>query len=124
MSNEQYGSADDYYRAFVALQKEGIPEKHIGLLQAHYQAPHHTATWAQLASVVGYANGEAVNLQYGKLASRVAHLLGLVEPPEGFWLYVLADWAKKKDSSGHTAFVLRRPVIEALSRLGLIQEIQ
>lgn len=124
MSNEQYGNADDYYRAFVALQKEGIPEKHIGLLQAHFQAPHHTATWTQLAAAVGYANGDAVNLQYGKLAGRVARLLGLVEPPNGFWLYVLADWAKKKDPSGHTAFVLRRPAIEALGRLGVIRENQ
>jgi len=124
MSNEQYGSAEDYYRAFAALQKEGIPENHIRLLQAHYQAPHHTATWAKLASDVGYANGNAVNLQYGSLANRVAGHLHLVEQPDGFWLHVLVDWAKKKDSSGHTAYVLRRPVIEALSRLGLIHEKQ
>lgn len=120
MSNTKFGTADDYYRAFAAIQKKGIPEKHIALLQAHFQAPRHTATWAQLASVVGFANGDAVNLQYGKLAGRVARLLGVVEPPKGFWLYVLAEWAKKKDPSGHTAFVMRRPVIEALSRLGVL----
>ena len=51
---------------------------------------------------------------------RVAQLLGIDERPEGFWLYVLAGWADERDAvSGHTAFVLRRPVIEALTRLGV-----
>ncbi len=121
MSEEQFGTADDYFSAFMTLQKEGIPEKHIALLQAHFKAPNHTATWAQLAEAVGYANRNAVNLQYGMLASRVARLLGFVEPPRGFWLNVLAGWAENTDPSGHTAFVLRRPVIEALTRLGIFE---
>ena len=119
MSQEQFGNADAYARPFEALRRERIPEKHIDLLLAHFKAPKHTATWSQLAEVVGYASGRAINLQYGTLAGRVARQLGLVEPPEGWWLFVLVDWAKKKDRSGHEAFVLRRPVIEALTRIGL-----
>ncbi len=119
MNDEKFGTAEDYYRAFVPLQKEGISEPHINLLKAHFKAPKHTATWAQLAPEVGYATGSAVQLHYGKLARRVATQLGITEPPEGFWLHVLADWAKKKGPEGHTAFVLRRPVIEALTRLGI-----
>jgi len=122
MAEEQFGTADTYFRAFEILRREGIPEKHIAILQAHFEAPRHTATWAQLAEVVGYANGNAVNLQYGTLAGRAARLLGLVEPPEGWWLFVLVDWAKKKGPRGHQAFVLRRPVIEALARLGVLPE--
>jgi putative restriction endonuclease len=121
MNDEQFGTADDYFRAFQAIKAEGIPEKHIALLQAHFKAPNHTATWARLAEDVGYTQGSAVNLQYGKLASRVAERLGIEEAPQGFWLYVLVGWAADKDAvSGHTAFVLRHPVIEALTRLGIL----
>jgi hypothetical protein len=118
---EEFGTADDYRRAFEALRAEGIPDNHLALLRAHYAAPDHTATWAQLAAAVGYANGSAVNLQYGRLARRVAERLGVTEPPNDFWLYVLAEWAANRDSaSGHTAFVLRRPAIEALQQLGVL----
>lgn len=120
MNDEQFGTADDYLRAFQAIKAEGIPEKHIALLQAHVGAPNHTTTWARLAEEVGYAKGSAVNLQYGKLAGRVAEKLRITEAPQGFWLYVLVSWANDRDtSSGHTAFVLRKPVIEALTRLGI-----
>ncbi len=120
MHEEEFGTAEDYIRAFAALLREGIAEKYVALLQAHFKAPQHTATWAQIAKAVGYANGNAVNLHYGTLASRVAHHLGVVEPPQGFWLFVLVRWADERDASGHTAFVLRRPVIEALTQLGIL----
>ncbi len=118
--HDEFGTAADYFKAFETLLKEGIHEEHLALLKAHFDAPNHTATWAQLAEVVGYATGGAVNIQYGTLARRVAEQLGIVEPPKGFWLHVLVMWAKHRDSeSGHTAFVFRRPVIEALTRLGI-----
>jgi hypothetical protein len=119
MHEEEFGRTEDYIKAFAALLKEGIAETHVALMQAHFKAPQNTTTWAQLAKAVGYANGNAVNLQYGTLASRVAYYLGIPEPPEGFWLFVLVKWAEEMDSSGHTAFVLRRPVIEALTHLGI-----
>jgi hypothetical protein len=123
MNHEEFGTSDIYYRAFQAILSEGIPDNHLALLQAHFRAPAHTATWAQLAKEVGYANGNAVNLQYGTLASRVAKLLRIGEAPKGFWLYVLAGWADERDPvSGHTAFVLRRPVIEALTQLGVFSD--
>src|SRR5438034_66955 len=121
MGDEEFGTANDYLRAFETVRAEGIPDNHLALLRAHFAAPDHTATWAQLAAAVGYANFNAVNLQYGKLAARVASQLGIRQPPLDFWLSVLAGWAAERDpASGHTAFVLRRPVIEALRQLGLL----
>jgi hypothetical protein len=123
MNHEEFGGSDAYYRAFQAILSQGIPENHLALLRAHFQAPKHTATWAQLAREVGYANGNAVNLQYGILAARVARLLKIGEPPNGFWLYVLAGWADERDAmSGHTAFILRRPAIDALTQLGMLPD--
>jgi hypothetical protein len=60
MSKKGLGTADAYIRAFRALENEGISDKHIALLQAHFNAPDHTMTWAQLAQAVGYAEGRAV----------------------------------------------------------------
>lgn len=120
MNHEEFGASDDYLRAFEALVAEGIPDNHLALLRAHHAAPDHTATWAQLAAAIGYANGKAVNLQYGTLASRVAQRMGIGQVPNGFWLDVLAGRAEEPDvASGHTSFVLRRPVIDALTRLGV-----
>src|SRR5262249_50908418 len=92
------------------------------LLRAHYAAPDHTATWSQLASAVGYANFTAVNLQYGKLATRVAAQLRIGKPPRGFWLYVLARWAAEPDpDSGHQGSIddrrVRRPLRQRRGRL-------
>jgi hypothetical protein len=89
MKHEEFGTLDDYLRAFVVLVAEGIPENHLALLHAHYAAPNHTATCAQLAMTIGYANGNAVNLHYGTFAGRVAREMGITAVPNGFWLDVL-----------------------------------
>jgi hypothetical protein len=125
MGDEDFGTAEDYLRALEATRAEAIPDNHLALLRAHFAAPDHTATWAQLASAVGYANFNAVNLQYGKLAERIARHLGLSEKPLDpngmpWWLWALVRWADERDpESGHTAFVLRRPAVQALQQLGL-----
>jgi hypothetical protein len=118
MRKMHFGTAEDYTKALAAVVAEGVPEKHIELLRAHFEAPGHKRTARQLAQAVGYANYGGVNLQYGILAKRVASRLGVVEPPNGFWLFVLVEWASRVDPSGDTLFVLRAPVVEALKRLG------
>lgn len=123
MQDDELGTVDDYLRAFRAVQAEGLRDHHLAMLRAHFAAPNHTTTWEQLAKEMGYARGNAVNLQYGKLAEMIASQLGITEPPHGFWLHVLADWAAEPDpESGHTAFVLRPVVIEALQRLGVLKQ--
>jgi hypothetical protein len=118
MGTKHFGTGEDYANALRAVIAEGVPEKHIELLRAHCLATRRTRTASQLARDVGYANYGAVNLQYGTLAHRVGSRLGLTEPPRGFWLFVLVDWAGSTDPSGHTRFVLRSPVVQALRRLG------
>jgi predicted HNH restriction endonuclease len=107
-------------RAFKTLQSEGLFDKPRALLQAHFNAPNRTATWAELAKDVGYTEGRAINLHYGKLAQKVAGLLGVSVipgvPGNKSWLFVLIHWAEDHPS-GHTSYVLRRPVVEALTQL-------
>jgi len=102
-------TAEQYARAFRALG-DRMPSD---LLEAHLAAPNYTTTWQDLAEAVGMASYRGVNARYGNFAREVAELLG-VEKPEG-WVLVLVRWAKERGSRGHTAFVLRKPVIEALT---------
>jgi putative restriction endonuclease len=124
MDEERFGTTADYLRAFEAVRAEGIPETHLAMLRAHLAAPGQATTWARLAETVGYPSGSSVNLQYGKFAERVARQIGLTEKPldpggAGWWLWALVRWADGRDpASGHTVFVLRRPAVEALRRLG------
>jgi hypothetical protein len=118
MIKKHFGTVDDYAAALAAVIAEGVPQRHIDLLRAHYESPRHIATARQLARTVGYVNYGGVNMQYGTLAHRVASRLGVVEPPNGFWLFVLVDWASSSDPRGDTRFRLRAPVVEALQRLG------
>ncbi len=131
IDSEQFGTKDKYIKAFTNLQNErngmGIITNHRALLKAHLCSPNYTSTWEQLAKDAKcYKAGHTVNLQYGKLAHRIAKELGITEPPKGFWLYVLADWARTEDPSGksHTTFVLRRPVIDALIKLDYLDGIE
>jgi hypothetical protein len=122
MNEEEFGTADDYIKAFEELQRTKMfRQKHVALLKAHFEAPNHTATWTELAKKVNYAHGSTVHLQYGTLAGRVARQLKVVDRPHGFWLSVLTRWTEEKSPARHTTFVLRRPVIEALARLGILQ---
>jgi len=111
-------------RLLAALKRKGISPKHLMMLQAHLEAPDHTTTWADLAHAVGYSSGNIVNLQYGKFAHRLAEQLGVHEPPRAdefsgaWWGYVLVDWANERGTLGHTAYVMRAPLVSALRRLG------
>lgn len=120
MGPDKFAKPAQYARAIGTALNQGS-EKHRELLQAHFEAPRHTRTYAQLAKDVGYANYGAVNLQYGILAHRVAEGLGIFAlPTQGFWGIVLVDWAGDYDPSG-TRFRLRPEVVEALQSLGFVR---
>jgi hypothetical protein len=124
MDEEQFGTTVDYLRAFNAIYAEGIADHHDRLLRAHLAAHKYATTWEKLAKDVGYPTGSTVRLQYGKFARQLARHLKLTDKPrdpsgEEWWLWVLVRWAENSDpENGHTVFVLRRPVIEALQMLG------
>jgi hypothetical protein len=121
-------NTDRYVRALETMRRERMPPSHEALLREHWKARKHTMTWADLAAKAGYADGDAVNLQYEALAERVGRLLGLSEPPhpldspEPAWILVLVLVAHKKGARGHKAYILRRNVIEAMARVGMINE--
>ena len=108
-------TAEEYARAFGVLGDK-MPTGW-ALIEAHLEAQ--ITTWEDLAKPAGLKSYRAVNAHYGKFAHAVGELLGFVEAPYGYWVFVLVAWAEEQPGSrGHTAFVLREPVIEALRQLG------
>jgi hypothetical protein len=124
MPSNSFGTVDHYRRAIADVLKEGISDKQRALMERHLAAPRHTVSWEELAADVGYSSGKVVNLKYGELAHRIAEGLGLTEAPEGFWLFVLVNWAKDRSALGHTRFKLRPEVVEALEQLGILRSEQ
>jgi hypothetical protein len=114
--NNRFATTVRYKNALRRIQREGVHQSHVDLLRAHFVSPARTVSWRELAQQVGYANAEAVKLQYGSFARRVAQHLGIETPP-GFWLKVLAAWGPKPDQRGHTTFTLRPEVVRALQEL-------
>lgn len=108
----QLPTPDAYTYALVTLEPS-LPVKHRALLIAHYDAPEHTLTAAQLARAVGYPSFSAVNLQYGTLAKRMCGLLG--RSPK-YYVSILATF-KVGGAEGHLNWVMRPEVVQALERL-------
>lgn len=113
---DNFGTTAQYVRALRRIRRDGMHHSHLALLQAHFSSPARTISWRELAKRVGYANAEAVKLQYGLFAKRVAGHLGISNAP-GFWLKVLAAWGPEPDQHGHTTFTLRPQVVKALREL-------
>lgn len=114
-----FGTYTQYLSALKTLENQGIQPYEKNILLAHYRSRNATSSWSALAPKAGFANGDAVNLHYGKFAHRVAKLLGVSYADTGrFWLYVLVDWAEKPDNNGFLQFRLRPEVRTAIRELG------
>ena len=123
MALKTSATPDQYALVFRKLLREGIPEKHIAMIEAHVAAPARTVSWLELAAEVGYANEEAVKLQYGLFAHRVANELGILEPPDQFWLNVLVRWVDKRGPRKHSRYKLRPGVVEGAVAAGLVRNV-
>lgn len=117
-----FGDADAYELALSKMFEQPIGPKVMIMLQEHFLSPDHTISWQRLAEKVGYSRGIVVHGQLGRFAKGIGQQLGLTDPPKDFWCYVLAKWAGK-DENGHQEFTLRRPVIDALKRLGHLEQV-
>lgn len=115
-----FGTVRDYRRAISEVLAAGVPVRQAELLRAHLWAPRHSASSAELAEAVGYASWRTVNFQYGALAHRIGSVLGVFQPPRGFWANVLIRWEPDATRSplGHARYRLRREVARALTDLG------
>jgi hypothetical protein len=103
------------FKAALAMLEHDMPPKHRLLLEAHYRAPRHTVTARSLARGVGYANYNAVNLQYGTLARKICDILG--HRLEYHVLIVAKFVQPKNEPDGEILWVMRPALARALEEM-------
>lgn len=86
-------TADRYLTAFNAISN--LTDRHLQILNAHYQAPARTVTARRLAALIGASSYPVVNAQYGRLARLVGEQLDY--NPEPFRLGTLVRFDKRED---------------------------
>jgi hypothetical protein len=112
-----------YRTALLTLRDKGLPHGHFAMLRAQCRAPSYTITATQLAEAADYENYNAANLQYGTLASNVAHLLGYVPVTRTdgstMWWTTLSYSSSGDDESngGHFQFIMRPELVAALREM-------
>ncbi len=118
-------TAAQYRAALLALRDSdiGITPIELEMLRAHYHAPAHTITTTQLANKVGFISFSLANLQYGKLAHRIANELkywpGSDEESVFHWWRTIA-YGKEPLSSEemqHYQWVMRPELAEILEKM-------
>ena len=118
MNSTPVPSADRYKRVFVTVLPT-ISDGQRRMLRANYRAPQHTSTPRELAEAACYQSESSVNLQYGRLAGKIAEELNFTpqetrvrNQKETFKTYTLAAWIPQG------AWRLHPEVVEALASLG------
>lgn len=110
---------DEYVYAFTNVR---LSDFDTAMLKAQYNAPAHTVTVPQLASLLGYQNFQPINGLYGKLGHRIADILGTPAPQvydngEPCWFSYLS-WGEG-DTTGFQ-WIMYPAVVEALEILGIV----
>lgn len=112
-------TVNQYERAFRVLQDDPKWDRAFDMLRVGLVTPEYSRL--DQASAVGFKEGRATNLVFGRFAHAVADLLGFVQSPKYFgrpyWTLVLEYEPATRDLSGHTTYVLRAAVVRALKKL-------
>ena len=107
----------------AALLTARISETELAILRAQYGAHDHTISPAQLAKELHYGNYSVVNMQYGKLAHRVADVLHYQPGPfpggDPHWWRTLSYWNDDAPlgKEGQDQWIMRPELAQALQEL-------
>lgn len=110
-------TAEEYERGLKDI-RDNISDRQMRMLQAHYSAPRHSATMADLAETVGYPDYRAANSQYGRLARMLLQEMGLPAPlwrgKDPVWVLGLGNIVSE------TEFVMHPSLAQAIEGLGWV----
>ena len=115
MNTPESASAEDYCRAFLALESE-MTDSRRKLLQVHYRFYHHQATMSQIAEAMGWKSFSSANVHYGRLAQLVGEEMGF--EVDGAYLGALGTFVEPQEPGDHWLIIMRPQVAEALRQLG------
>lgn len=102
----------------AALQAIGLPGgRQLQFLKAHYQAPGKALTAARLAKAAKYQSWRGVNLQYGRLAGKIARVLKAKDAG----LSLLVEFIRPKSvTNDQWVLVMRPEFARALEKSGWV----
>ena len=109
-------AAEDYQRAFLALENQGqMTTTRRKLLAAHFRFYRHQATMSQIAEAMGWSSYSSANAHYGRLGQLVAEQLGL--KIDGAYSNALCTFIEPQEPGDHWLTIMRPEVAEALKQL-------
>lgn len=116
-------SKEYYMDALTQMLNEGaIPESHMLMLRAHFQAPEGIVSTKDLANAAGYASCKPVNLQYGRLGTRMRQFMGKDgRTLGGQQSHIIADFLPPGVFDEYWRWLMHEPLKEAIEELGWFQ---
>jgi len=114
-----------YRAALLALRDSemGISTHELEMLTAHWNSPEHTITTSQMAEKMGFKNYSVANLQYGRLAHRIADELhywpGSEDENAPHWWRTIAygKEASPEEEIQHYQWVMRPELVSILRQM-------
>jgi hypothetical protein len=117
MNTPESATAEDYRRAFLALESQSqMTDTRRRLLRIHYRFYHHQATMSQIAEAMGWKTFSSANVHYGRLAQLVGDEMGF--QVDGAYSNVLCTFVSPQEPGDHWLNIMRPQVAEALRQLG------
>lgn len=92
-------------------------ERQLEILRVHYRAPGRTVTIHEVATQVGAARHQRINVDYGKLARDFGRVVGRHNPTQ-VYLGTLVDLEKR---AGTWHWIMRPQLARALERVGWVE---
>ena len=117
-SNRGPISVEQYVDAFAELGSK-FSMQQMNMLVGHANSKKQTVSMQKLAKLAGYNGYESANLHYGKLGGTLAQFLNLSDLHHK--IQAICDLSPKRDETGHSQWVLKQQVVEALKRLSLLK---
>jgi hypothetical protein len=105
-------TSDEYRQALSHLV---LTPNQMTLLLTHFRAPAHTATAKELVKAAGTKTLQGFNLQYGRLADRLAQVLNR---PAGIANLLWIAIAPGERGNEEWLYALRSEVVDAIKSLG------
>ena len=103
--------------------RPSLSDKHVAMLKAHSRAPDRSLTANQLAKAAGYANYNAVNLQYGLVGKllweELPTTLPAAEAGNPIFTFAIAEAGNRDGPEDQWVWQMRTEVAAAVKEVGL-----
>lgn len=116
-------SKTDYMKALADLMADGaITDAQIQMLRSHSQAADGIVSTKELALAAGYKTSRPVNVQYGRLGSKLREVLGKKGNVGGQKSHIIASFHPPSIEMNFWLWIMHKPLRAAIEALGWFDE--